>query len=174
MRIRKRKQAENLQNSDLWSKADQGEPEAQYEIGYLYAVGNGMPQDFPRAGEWYKKAAAQGYAKAQFNLGVLYYEGHGVPQDSAKAREWFEKAAAQGYATAQLNLGMLYDSGLGVPKDSLRAYMWFSVAAAHLSGDQQKLAADNRDRLAGDMTPEQIADALRLTPAVGPPILTPI
>ena len=142
--------------------AEQGDPSAQFYLGLLYDKGDGVPQDYTKARQWYKKAAAQGYAMAQSNLGVLYANGRGVLLDYTKAREWFEKAAAQGDAEAQFSLGLLYYYGLGVPQDDVRAYMWWSLAAAHSASNTQKLGVDNRDEVAGRMTPAQIAEAQQL------------
>jgi TPR repeat protein len=86
----------------------------------------------------------------------------GMPQDYATARGWYEKAAAQGYAPAQTNLGVLYHNGQGVPQDYVQAYMWWSVAAGHSTGNDQKLAADDREAVARRMTPAQIAEGQRL------------
>ena len=61
--------------------ADQGHASAQYNIGILYYIGQGVPQDYSQAMEWYLKAADQGNANAQYNIGSLYFNGHGVPQD---------------------------------------------------------------------------------------------
>ena len=73
------------------------------------------------------------------------------------------KRAAQGHAGAQNNLGGLYEFGHGVTQDHVRAYMWYNVAAAHSTGDAQKdVAAENRDEIAGRMTPAQIAEAQKL------------
>ena len=41
--------------------------------------------------------------------------------------------------------------------------MWLNLAAAHSTGDEQKLAADNRDKVAQRMTPAQVAEAQRLS-----------
>jgi hypothetical protein len=79
------------------------------------------------------------------------------------ARQWWERTAAQGHARVQYNLGTLYYNGQGVPQDYLRAYMWFNLAVPRLTGDVQKLAVDNRDEVAGRMTPAQIAEAQRLS-----------
>ena len=51
----------------------------------MYANGQGVPQDYGKARQWYEKAAAQGLAAAQGNLGVMYANGHGVPQDDCSA-----------------------------------------------------------------------------------------
>ena len=52
--------------------ADQGDAFAQYDLGVMYANGQGVPQDYAQAVAWYRKAADQGNAAAQTNLGVMY------------------------------------------------------------------------------------------------------
>ena len=45
--------------------ADQGDPEAQFGLGLVYANGlYGVPQDFVKARQWYERAAAQGNGMA--------------------------------------------------------------------------------------------------------------
>ena len=60
--------------------------------GYMYANGEGAPQDNVIAVKWYRKAAEQGYADAQYNLGFMYANGDGVPEDDATAVKWYTKA----------------------------------------------------------------------------------
>jgi hypothetical protein len=48
--------------------ANQGEAEAQANIGYLYAHGLGVPQDCAVATEWIGRAAAAGNSTGQFFL----------------------------------------------------------------------------------------------------------
>ena len=67
----------------------------------MYSYGEGVPQDYKKAIEWYQKAAEQGHADAQYNLGWIYEKGRGVSADNYKALEWYEKAAVQGVAMAQ-------------------------------------------------------------------------
>ena len=119
--------------------------------------------DYATALKTFQSLAAQGNAEAQNNLGELHARGQGAPKDYSQARQWYEKAAAQGHALAQNNLAELYYAGLGVPQDYVRAYMWVNLAAVHMKGDEQKQAAENRDDVARHMTPEQIAEAKRLT-----------
>ena len=49
--------------------AEQGHMEAQYELGFLYSCGFGVPLDYYEAAKWYKRAAEQGHAiaKRQFS-----------------------------------------------------------------------------------------------------------
>ena len=46
--------------------AAQGYAGAQYDLGELYASGNGVAKDLHAAEMWYRKAAEQGYADAQY------------------------------------------------------------------------------------------------------------
>ncbi len=109
--------------------AEQGDANAQYNMGLLYALGQGVPQDFKRAAEWYEKAAQQGVAAAQYNLGVIYANGQGVPQNVTEARQWFARAAEQGVAQAEDSLGYFYGSGQGIPKNFAEAEKWYRRAA---------------------------------------------
>jgi uncharacterized protein len=45
-------------------RAQQGIVEAQYNLGLLYAQGQGVPQDDGQAIQWFRRAADQGYAPA--------------------------------------------------------------------------------------------------------------
>lgn len=51
--------------------ANQGEPQAEYAVGYLYANGLGTAQDLQMAAFWVRKAAMQGYPDAVRALSVL-------------------------------------------------------------------------------------------------------
>jgi uncharacterized protein len=66
--------------------ADSGNARAQYNVGLMYAKGQGVPQDHAQAAAWFHKSADQGYADAQSNLGFMYEYGHGVPQDYAQCQ----------------------------------------------------------------------------------------
>jgi len=74
--------------------AQNGNPDAQAYMGYLYAMGHGVPQDYTQAAIFYRRAAEQGHPGAQFELGLLYDKGQGVPQDNTEAEKWLILAAA--------------------------------------------------------------------------------
>lgn len=109
--------------------AEQGKPEAQTDLGIMYATGDGVSKDPTEAAKWFRKAAEQGFARAQNNLGVMYEGGNGVPQDNVEAVKWFRAAAEQGFARAQNNLATKYLDGAGVPKDPVEAVQWFRKSA---------------------------------------------
>ncbi len=75
--------------------AGQGDAGAQVWLGFMYANGHGVPQDYAKAVGWYRKAAEQGMASAQNNLGFMYSKGRGVPQDYAQAHMWSNLAASR-------------------------------------------------------------------------------
>ena len=111
--------------------ADQGDSQAQSDIGVMYENGKGgLPQSHALALEWYCKAADQGDAKAQFKLGSMYAQGKGVPQSDALAVEWYSKAAVEEYAPAQCSLGQMFSQSVGRPKYDDIAVRLFRKAAA--------------------------------------------
>src|ERR1700704_2814878 len=61
--------------------AEQGNPQAQNDLGMIYENGQGVAKDERQALAWYRKAADQGFDKAEFNLGAMYDLGGGAPQD---------------------------------------------------------------------------------------------
>ena len=64
----------NYSEAYKWFKksASQKYVDAQFEIGNLYANGNGVKQSDKDAISWYEKAAEQGSNKAKFYLGKTY------------------------------------------------------------------------------------------------------
>ena len=104
--------------------AEKGKSNAQYDVGLMYAIGQGVPQDFAIAAKWYLKSAAQGDTDAMTNLGFMYEHGQGVRQDDAEAIRWYRSAAEQGNAVAQFNLGASYADGLGVERNYGEAVQW--------------------------------------------------
>ena len=67
---------------------------AQSSLGLAYEKGQGVPQNYQEAVQWYRLAAAQGNQSAQINLAVMYTHGTGVRQDFVRAHAWFTLAAA--------------------------------------------------------------------------------
>ena len=56
-----------------WYKeaADQGDADAQFNLGNMFDIGRGVAQSNMEAVRWWKKAADQGHADAQSKLGIL-------------------------------------------------------------------------------------------------------
>src|SRR5215475_12719326 len=63
----------------LWRPlAEQGNAQAQNQVGDMYYNGTGVAQDYKEAARWYRLAAEQGYVYAQGLLGMTYDSGEGV------------------------------------------------------------------------------------------------
>jgi TPR repeat protein len=109
--------------------ADQGDVYARFNLGQMYAHGQGVSTNYAEAAKWYRLAANQGNARAQYSLGVVFAEGKGVQQSFDEAAKWYHLSASQGYAAAQYNLGILYAKGQGVSQDDVEAVKWYRKAA---------------------------------------------
>lgn len=81
--------------------AQQGDPQAQVFVGYLYETGQTVTQNYTKAAQWYQKAAEQGNTIAQSQLGNMYLLGKGVPQNYILAYMWFSLAAKGGNSNAR-------------------------------------------------------------------------
>ena len=64
--------------------AEQCSALAQHNLGFMYELGRGVPQDYNAAAKWYREAAEQGDAQSQDQLGRMYSMGRGevVPNGS--------------------------------------------------------------------------------------------
>ena len=113
----------------LKEMAEKGDVIAQFDLGFMYSNGEGVPKNYAEAVKWFRKAAEQGDASAQYNLGVMYDKGFGVPENDAEAVKWYRKAAEQGDDFAQFNLGLRYQRGEGVPENDAEAVKWYRKAA---------------------------------------------
>jgi uncharacterized protein len=77
--------------------AEGGHPVAQFYVGELHGLGDGVPRDEAAALHWYLKSAASGYARAHHYIGVCYKIGMGCEPDAALARRHFEAASRLGF-----------------------------------------------------------------------------
>ena len=136
-----------IEIADLLKKAEGGNAGAQAAVGRAYADGNGVPQDFRQAQNWYHKAADQGNAEAENEIGILYRTGSGVEKSKEEALNWYRKGASHGSATAMFNVGAAYYNGDGTNVDDEKAYIWFLAAAAAGDSGSQEAA----DRSATDL-----------------------
>ncbi len=152
--------APSLFLSELMTRADHGDAQAQCDLGVLYWSGKRLPQDYSKAAAMYRKAADQGYPRAEYNLGYLYSQGVGVPKDLGQATKWIKKAAEQGYPKAQTMLGLYFRSGTGVSKDPVEAVKWFREAANQLDAGGEFYFGNAY--FTGDGIPENRDKALKL------------
>lgn len=121
----------------LHERAKQGDAEAQNQLGYCYAHGNGVAQDYSEAVRWYRKTAEQGHAEGQHRMGFCYENGRGIQQDYTEAVRWYRMAAEQGLAKAQIAISNCYLFGHGVKKDYIEAVQWIRKAAEQNNASAQ-------------------------------------
>jgi uncharacterized protein len=71
-----------------------GDARAQTYLGYMFATGKGVPQNYMVSAGWYRCASQQGVPSAQYMLGLMYDKGQGVPQDYVIAYALLDRAVA--------------------------------------------------------------------------------
>jgi TPR repeat protein len=88
--------------------ADQNHHLAQFNLGQMFAHGQGIPVSNSMALMWMRRAAQGGDAGAQYDLGNRYSRAcvSGLEMDASESRteayKWFTLAADQNYRDAQL------------------------------------------------------------------------
>ena len=80
--------------------ASYGDPDSQFFVAQVYEQGQLVPQNIPKAIDYYKKAAAQGH------IGSIYQLAKLIPSESEK---WYKLAADLGDSQAQLKLSKIYE-----------------------------------------------------------------
>lgn len=111
---------------------------AKFMIGYCYAEGKGVRQDYQKAFEYFMEAANAGVTEAMANVGAYYWQGKGVEQDYDQAFFWCLKAAEAGNVTAMNTVGKIYYLDKGSHRDYERALFWFEKAAQNFNIDAMK------------------------------------
>lgn len=85
----------NAAARQLTPLAERGNARAQAMLGFMYATGQGMPQNYDAASYWYRLSAEQGDTTAQYLLGLAYDKGQGVPLNEVAAYKWLNLAASR-------------------------------------------------------------------------------
>jgi TPR repeat protein len=131
--------------TSLQYAAEQGHPFAQWQLGRMYAAGDGVPRSDLRAFEYFSRIAnshaddspssPQGRMVANAFVALGHYYLDGIPNsdvraDPSRARELFSYAASYfGDPDAQYELARLYLDGVGCPRDPRLAARWLGLAA---------------------------------------------
>ena len=136
-----------LAYQEFHDSALEGDPVAEYRLGYLYEGGLGVAMDLKLASEWYQKSASNGNtdaASAQKRLArqaidaqvARGFEYYGARQYKEAYQEWYSAALA-GSSVAQNNVANFYYNGLGVSVDYAQALSWFRRAADQNNSEAQ-------------------------------------
>lgn len=129
--------------------------EDKFLIGEMHYRGNGVPQDFALAIQYFREAADKGDPRAQNALASMYCKGEGLQEDPVEALVLWSKAAAQGFHQAQYMVGMTNKT----QGDLRAAYIWLNLASSSENQGLAQLSAKERDAVATNMTRDEIADA---------------
>jgi TPR repeat protein len=130
-------------------RAENGESEAQFELGLRHEFGLNLPKNREEAMKWYEKAREQGHEAAKQAVERLrggrtasrVTEQPLKPTESeklsGKLRGLFQEAE-NGYASAQFELGNRYlNGGEGLSKNYMEAIRWYRKAADQEHTDAQ-------------------------------------
>jgi hypothetical protein len=85
----------------LIGMAANGDIDAQYKLGNMYEIGEGVNSDVEKAFKWYKKAADNGQSDACFRLGMMYSDGSVPSNGMQEALLYFKRAAESGHIHGQ-------------------------------------------------------------------------
>ncbi len=149
------------------SLAEAGDADAQFNMGQAYKLGRGVPADFDKAIEWFRKAAAQGHVRAEDNYGLLLFQQGKREQ----AMPYLQKSADRGETRAQYLYGTALFNGEFIAKDWVRAYAMMNRASAaglpqastSLAQMDMYIPAEQRQRglaLAGELAKQERASAV--------------
>ena len=98
---------EFLLAADIYKRlAKNGDARSQNDLGFLYSVGQGVPQNFKSAALWFHKAAEQGHAPALLHLAGLYAAGRGVDQSTIEAHKYYSLAGLLAQDANQTRLAL--------------------------------------------------------------------
>jgi hypothetical protein len=150
----------------LRKQAEQGDPDAEFQLGFAYAYPKrtdinppetaGLSPDFVEAAKWLQKAADQGYAPAESALGDLLARGVLGGDRIGEALNWVRKAADKGSAPAETMLGVMLYYG------EISTVRTFHVPTAQDKAEGlrwlRKGAADGDDRARDELQAIAIAD----------------
>jgi TPR repeat protein len=118
-----------------------GEPDAQAELAYLYAVGFGVPQDDRWAAYWFGQAAVKGWPDAMLAMAAMHALGRGVPQDERTAVGWLLR-------TKQFHLiADAYACGFGVEQNFDQARHFYEMMANRPSAGWDPRSTDTQYQL---------------------------
>lgn len=122
---------------DVLSLAQEGNHDAEFELGTMYQHGDGVTQDLAKAIEWYRKSASAGNRQAAFNLALMYRDGIGTKENLEAARRWFTRAEELGDVRAAYQLGQMSYLGTGMTQNFGKALEYYRKAAKGGLADAQ-------------------------------------
>jgi hypothetical protein len=147
----------------------QEELAVDYANGLKYERGDNVTVNYQTAMDFYRKAADAGYPPAELSVGILYMTGRGTAKDPKQADDWFHRAAEHGLPEGQVQYAGDLISGIGTADgkpDKIEALKWLQLGTEGVTDPLMKqVAQTQREKLAGEMTADERAEAQARTDA---------
>lgn len=126
------KQLEAIANPErmrkMRSAAEDGQAQAQYDLGKALVGGELGKADKECGREWLAKAAVQGHVGAEALLASELL-ADASPETHGQAIDWLRRAAESGHVESQHALALRFSAGDGVERDAAEAARWHTLAA---------------------------------------------
>jgi TPR repeat protein len=97
--------------------AEQGVPEAQFQVGTMYSGDQATEADRHQSRAWNQKAADNGHPGAYARIGFEHLRDLENSDETQEALRWLTAASDGGDAAGKVTLAMLYREGIGVEQD---------------------------------------------------------
>ncbi len=111
-------------------RAEAGEPDAIYLMGFAHETGKGLPQSREKAMEYYRQGAAKGHADSIYRLAISLASS-GAAADAREAQTLLEKQAVKDITVAGRILGELFVRGRFTEKpDAETGVSWWKKSSA--------------------------------------------
>ncbi|WP_026321283.1 tetratricopeptide repeat protein [Arhodomonas aquaeolei] len=138
-----------------------GHIRAQRELGWAYwgeEMQDVFDKDIRKALYWFKKAGKAGDWQSASSVSRIYERGEVIKRDEKKVFYWtkLSSEAKYGYRTMSFSrLARLYEKGIGTKKNLVLAYKYYDLSGT--------AGVEGKQRIAKEMTQEQINKAIRLS-----------
>ena len=106
-------------------RSTHGDIQAEYYLGDFYRSGIVLPQSYPQALAWYRRAAESGVGQAFYRLAEMAENGEGAAKDARAAFQLYRHAANLLYLPAFYNVAAGLSEGIGTAKNIPESKEWF-------------------------------------------------
>ncbi|MDN5357113.1 MAG: tetratricopeptide repeat protein [Candidatus Methanomethylophilaceae archaeon] len=114
----------------LLSSAEDGSPEAQYQLAMLYIEGEEVPQDYSLAEKWLRRAAGKNYLPANRELGILIASGSVKGRTETEAYDLLRGPVDRMDPRSLYYLALMYETGNCITRDLVSAIRLYAFAAS--------------------------------------------
>ncbi|MBF0219897.1 MAG: J domain-containing protein [Gammaproteobacteria bacterium] len=124
-----------LLNQDIFTRAENGDLDAQFEVAEMLRSGDGIEADLQAAIEMHRKAAKRGHVGSQVALSYILVGRQIADKRPNEAFKWAIAAAKQHNCSAQFNAAICLYSGSGCQRSYRRARQLFESSIINGMGD---------------------------------------